>query len=145
MDFNGVIKSAIDEQIKALNGVEAAAHMVGMGKTQLANYRHPDREERVPLVVAMRLDEVSGNPVILTRAAGLIGYRLVRIDQTLEGDITAALGATASASGQLLADGIKAGIDHVYTPAERRQLGQRIAELQSELTSLTKALGNGGQ
>lgn len=145
MDFNGPIKAAVEGQVKALNGVEPAAHLVGIGKTQLANYYHPDRAERVPLVVAMRLDEVAGAPLILTRAAGMLGYRLVRIDQKLDGDIVAALGATASASGQLVAEGISAGADRIYTPAERRQLGKRIGELQAQLAELERALGTTGE
>lgn len=145
MDFDKAIKAALEKQVKALGGVESAAHLVGMGKTQLANYYHPDRSERLPLIVAMRLDEVAGEPAILTVAAGLLGYRLERIDGTAEGDIAAALGATASVAGQLISEGILAGLDRKYTPAERRQLAHRVAALQGELAALTQALGTEGQ
>lgn len=146
MDFSPVIKSAIDEQIKALNGVEAAAALVGMGKSQLAAYRHPDRGERVPLVVAMQLDEVAGKPVVLERAAALLGYRLVRIDQDeSDADIAASLGVLAMRAGQLISEGIEAGKDRVYTRTERRQLGQRVAEIQGDLARFVAALGSGGE
>lgn len=145
MDFDKAIKAALEKQVKALNGCEAASHLVGMGKTQLANYYHPDRSERVPLIVAMRLDQVAGDPAILTVAAGLLGYRLERIDNSAEGDITAALGATASVAGQLIAEGIQAGVDRVYSGTERRQMGNRITQLQSELAALMRALGTEGE
>ncbi len=142
MDFNPVIKTAIDVQISALNGVEAAAELVGMGKSQLAAYRHPDRGERIPLVVAMQLDQMAGKPVILERAAALLGYRMVRIDQDDDAsDITMALGLLAAAAGQLISTGIQAGADRVYTPQERREMGQLLAALSNTSAQLTQALG----
>lgn len=141
MEFGSVIKAAINRQVKAMGGVEAAAALVGMGKTQLANYQHPDRDERVPLVVALRLDEAAGDPLVLRAAAALIGYRLERLDDHAEGDILTALGSTAGTAGQLLAEGYAAAADHTFSRAERRQMAKRAMDLQASLAALVAAIG----
>lgn len=93
----------------------------------------------------MRIDETAGAPVILTASAGLIGYRLIRLGGDEAGDITMALANVEDASRCLVVDGIRAGADLIYTPAERRSLSGRIASVQAELAGLSRALGTEGE
>jgi hypothetical protein len=141
MEFGGVIKAAVGRQVNNMGGVEKAAALVGMGKTQLANYCHPDRGERVPLVVALSLDEAAGDPLVLRTAATLLGFRLLPLDEHAEADILTALGATAGSAGQLLAEGYAAAADGKVTPSERRQMARKAVELQTGLATLLLALG----
>jgi hypothetical protein len=140
MDFDAIIKAAVKRQLEALGGDVAAGQLVSMGKTQLSNYSNADRPERIPLTVALRLDEAAGNPLILNAAAALLGCRLARAGDG-GGDILTALGSTAGTAGQLLAEGYAAAADHTFSPAERRQMAKRAMDLQAALAALVTAIG----
>ena len=143
-DFDAIVKAAVGRQIKALGGVESAAALASMAKTQLSNYANQDRGERIPAIVALRLDEAAGHPLILNAMASLIGCRVVRAEAG-GGEIMAALAEAAAQAGQLLSAGYAAAADGNFTTSERRGMVGDAVALIDKLNALLRAIGTEGE
>lgn len=131
MSFDPVIRAAVDRQLNDLNGVVAAARLIGMGKTQLANYAHPNRGERIPLVVAMQLDAVAGRSEIINTAAALLNYRMEPMEHAEPGDLMTATAKLGGEYAHFAEMAIAGNADGIVTPREWRGLCQQALGLRA--------------
>ncbi|GBQ99188.1 hypothetical protein AA23498_3432 [Acetobacter nitrogenifigens DSM 23921 = NBRC 105050] len=71
------IKTATKEAVKRCGGLDAAACVVRVGKSNLSDYGNRDRPHIVPVDVAVMLDLCAQAPLILSAMAHAEGYMLV--------------------------------------------------------------------
>lgn len=71
------LKSAVRRSRKVAGPRDAIAEQTRVGSTQIANYEDPRQADcHIPIDVAMDLDELAGEDVILAQWAALRGYYL---------------------------------------------------------------------
>lgn len=71
------IKTAVKEAIKRIGGIDAAASVVRVGRSQLSDYGNRNSPQTVPADVAVALDCCAQHPLILAAMAHAEGYGIV--------------------------------------------------------------------
>ncbi|MFT9398488.1 hypothetical protein [Acetobacter sp.] len=71
------IKTAVKEAIKRIGGIDAAASVVRVGRSQLSDYGNRNSPQTVPADVAVALDCCAQHPLILAAMAHAEGYFIV--------------------------------------------------------------------
>ncbi|MFS8368821.1 hypothetical protein [Acetobacter indonesiensis] len=71
------IKTAVKEALKRIGGIDAAASIVRVGRSQLSDYGNRNSPQIVPVDVAVVLDNCAQSPLILAAMAHAEGFGLV--------------------------------------------------------------------
>lgn len=95
----------------------------------------------LPLDVAVDLDKLAGDDVILRAMARLRGYELVPIKKAHEAiDLVRDAGAAAKETGEMVKAIADAARDGRYTPREAREIDNDAAEAEGVIASIRKRM-----
>lgn len=101
-------KGAVREMIRAVGGLEAAEENCRVGKSQLARYYDPTKDEHAPLDIVAALEPLGraspGFPHVTRRLARKLGYALIalpRIGDLSCGDAYKELAAATKEAGDV--------------------------------------------
>jgi len=129
------IKSAVRRSRKTAGCREAIAEQTRVGSTQIANYEDPRQADcHIPIDVAMDMDEMAGEDIILAQWAASKGYQLTQV-KPMEptGDIMHHAAAILKETGEAIAS-----ISHAdMTP---RQLDEAIKEVLDGFSAFSACL-----
>lgn len=89
------LKALTRDLIESAGGLEAAAACLRgrVGRSQLANYQSPHHDQFIPVDVACRLAQVTGEVRLIAELAGRLGYRLAPLDTVAPGCAVQAVAA----------------------------------------------------
>lgn len=73
------IKTAVKEALKRIGGIDAAASIVRVGRSQLSDYSNRNSPQIVPVDVAVVLDSCAQSPLILAAMAHAEGYTIIPV------------------------------------------------------------------
>lgn len=137
-DAQYAFKAAVRRAVKLAGGNSAAAEVVRAHGSQLSHYGNADQAAFAPIDVCFELDGAAGDDVILRAWADLKGFDLIprNIDAKVAGDLTAAAGAAALESGELISKAIEAGADGSVTPNEARAVIEAAGEAKSKIVRI---------
>lgn len=137
-DAQYAFKAAVRRAVKIAGGPNAAAESARVDAARLSRYGNNDAPEFAPIDVCQELDAAAGDDVILRAWADLKGFDLIprNIDAKVAGDLTAAAGAAALESGELISKAIEAGADGTVTPNEARGVLEAAGEAKSKIVRI---------
>ncbi|MFH5924575.1 phage regulatory CII family protein [Roseomonas xinghualingensis] len=124
--------------IEKAGGLEAAAACLRgrVGRSQLANYQSPHHDQFMPVDVAIRLTEVTGDIALIEAMAERAGYRLTPIGAVEPGCAVRSVAAVAKETNealQALADGMGDGA----------LCGRDVARIRSEMLDIARVATEG--
>lgn len=138
------IRAAINAHIKdRLGSYEAAAEqLTGVEKSQLQRYADLNGTARIPLVVALELDMLAGEPSLIRWAASKLNCRLVPFEarESVDGALDAVCDLVAKV-GPLVQSVREKAADRKFTPSEIRDLHREIAPIGAALSALVRSIG----
>ncbi|MGM4891235.1 phage regulatory CII family protein [Tardiphaga sp. 839_C3_N1_4] len=124
------IKSATRRACEDAGPLHEIATNTRSDPAQLSRYGNPERNEFIPLDVAMDLDALSGGDRILRAWAELRGYDLVRDEKGVAvEDMTRHIGAVGVESGELISEMCNAIADAKITPREAEAIERRAEDV----------------
>lgn len=137
-DSQYAFKAAVRRAVKLAGGPNAAQDVVRVDASRLSRYGNADAPEFAPIDVCLELDKAAGDDVILRAWADLRGFELSprNIDKQLSHDITAAAGAVARESGELVSAAIEAASDGNVTINEARAINEQASDLAEKVVSI---------
>lgn len=99
------IKSDVRRSRKMAGPRDVVSEQTRVGSTQIANYEDPRQPDcNIPIDVAMDMDEIAGEDIILAQWAALKGYHLTPINPTPESsDLMQHAAAICKETGEALA------------------------------------------
>ncbi|KFL92053.1 hypothetical protein AmDm5_0494 [Acetobacter malorum] len=101
------IKTATKKAIQHLGGIDAAATISRVGRSQLSDYGNRNSPQVVPVDVAVDLDTSAQEPLILAAMAHAEGFRLVPVKISGTGHIPKELAKFSKFSSEVLQEGIE--------------------------------------
>jgi hypothetical protein len=118
------VKSAQRDLIKLVGGIERAAKISSISKSQIGRFNNPTDAELMSVSVVYSLEAECGVPVVTNAMAELSGRRLSDPDADREADVCVqrAKANLVSKLGELLSRSAEAGADGFVSVAEARQL-----------------------
>ena len=78
------LKAKVRKLVKRAGGVEAAADLTRVSKSNLSNYANPNRNVHVPVDVLLDLERDAHDPIVTRALASLQGYVLLKVAATGE-------------------------------------------------------------
>ncbi|MEP0518594.1 MAG: hypothetical protein ABJO09_00845 [Hyphomicrobiales bacterium] len=132
------LKSAVRRTRKLVGSRNTISEQTRVGGTQIANYEDAHQTEcHVPIDVAMDIDELAGEAVILTQLAALQGYRLVPIGQSPTNmDIKDHIQLLCKEFGEA----ISAIGNGTSTPRQREEATKELLEVNSTVNAALRDL-----
>lgn len=131
-DGQYALKAATRRAITLAGGPVAASKELRVDAGRLSRYGSPDDALYVPIDVALELDKLAGDNIILRAWADLHGFDLVARDRDadqLARDVTSLAGCVARESGELISSTIDAVSDGKLTPREAQKIHDEAADV----------------
>lgn len=115
------IKTAVKEALNRIGGLDAAASVVRVGRSQLSDYGNRNSQQVVPVDVAVALDCCAQSPLILAAMAHAEGYGLVPLHFG-EGHIPRDMAKFAGEASLTIQRGFESLEDNQVDVAEAQEL-----------------------
>lgn len=122
------IKTAVKEALNRIGGLDAAASVVRVGRSQLSDYGNRNSPQVVPVDVAIALDCCAQAPLILAAMAHAEQYALVPLHYG-EGHIPKDLAKFAGEASLTMQRGFEALEDNLVDVAEAQELIRCLNEV----------------
>lgn len=135
------LKAATRDLRDACGGVERAAALCGLSKSQVSRCASPEHPDLLPLAAVLALEADCGLPLVTAAMAGCHGRTLARGRD--EGDGVSLAGAHADvtrAAAGLMGEAADAFEDGAVSPAEAERIDRRAGEVEIKLGLLRKGL-----
>lgn len=128
-DDYSAIKSAVRRSRKMAGPRDVVAEQTRVGSTQIANYEDAQQADcHIPVDVAMDIDELAGEDVILAQWAALRGYYLTPSNPvSISDDLMHHAAALCKETGEALASLSPAGM----TPRQRDEAIKEVLDVMS--------------
>ncbi|KXV68140.1 hypothetical protein AD951_12510 [Acetobacter malorum] len=134
------IKTATKKAIQHIGGIDAAATICRVGRSQLSDYGNRDSAQVVPVDVAVDLDSCAQEPLILAAMAYAEGFRLVPVKFSGSGHIPKELAKFSRFSSDVLQEGIESLEDGRVDVAEARAILEHVQPSRMAMDRLEHAL-----
>lgn len=134
------IKTATKKAIQHLGGIDAAATISRVGRSQLSDYGNRNSPQVVPVDVALDLDTSAQEPLILAAMAHAEGFRLVPVKISGTGHIPKELAKFSKFSSEVLQEGIESLEDGRVDVAEARAVLEHVQPARQAMDRLESAL-----
>lgn len=134
------IKTATKKAIQHLGGIDAAATISRVGRSQLSDYGNRNSPQVVPVDVAVDLDTSAQEPLILAAMAHAEGFRLVPVKISGTGHIPKELAKFSKFSSEVLQEGIESLEDGRVDVAEARAILEHLHPSRQAMDRLESAL-----
>lgn len=139
------LKSATHYGLKLAGGPDSVENVTRVRQGQLSKYASngPEHVESfMPIDIAVECDRLAGQPIIIGRAAALLGYRLVRdAGEAASGGLTDRdVNALSAELGDFMRAYHTASEDNHLDSSERRQLRLELGELIRKATEINEKL-----
>ncbi|MBS1014467.1 phage regulatory CII family protein [Acetobacter persici] len=120
------LKTATKQAVEHVGGIDAAATISRVGRTQFSDYSNRQRDGMVPVDVALDLDHCAEKPLILAAMAQALGY--VIIPQHIgAGDFGNDMSEFAMSSGDILSTAMRILDDHRIDPPEADEIAPKLS------------------
>lgn len=125
------VKTTTQMLVQSLGGVDAAAGVTRVGRSQLSDYGLLTSDKFCPVDVLMDMEHVAATPVITSMLARIAGFSLVRIlPARAKNELAALLARIGKDTGDLFATAAHALGHKTPTPVERRNLLRELEDLK---------------
>jgi hypothetical protein len=119
------IKTATKAAVAHVGGIDAAACVSRVGRTQFSDYSNRQRDAVVPLDVALDLDHSAEHPFLLHAMAQALGYAVIPL-HVGPGDFGQDMSEYAIASGDIMATAMRILEDGVVDPQEAQEIAPKM-------------------
>ncbi|MFT8463158.1 phage regulatory CII family protein [Acetobacter persici] len=120
------LKTATKQAVEHVGGIDAAATISRVGRTQFSDYSNRQRDGMVPVDVALDLDHCAEKPLILAAMAHALGYVLIP-QHVGVGDFGHDMGEFAVTSGEVLSTAVRILSDGRIDPHEADEIAPKLA------------------
>lgn len=130
------VKSATRDLVKLCGGVERAAQIALVSKSEVSRWQASGPESIVPITAALALEAECGVACVSSVMAGLNGRRLVDGDEAAGGDASAIVARHAEvmrAVGEMMTSYAAAAADGRFTPAEAEAMDRAAGHVAAAL------------
>lgn len=135
------LKSAQRDLIMRCGGIERAAEVASVSKSQMGRFNNSGDPELMGIAVVLMLEADCGEPLVTAVLAELNGRRIS--DAGMPGAANAGVMASHAEvvvkAGELMAKGALAFADGRLTPAEAAGIDRSAADLAESVTGLRRA------
>ncbi|MFT9323330.1 MAG: phage regulatory CII family protein, partial [Acetobacter sp.] len=119
------IKTATKQAIAYVGGIDAAACVGRVGRTQFSEYSNRARDAVIPLDVALDLDHCAEHPFLLHAMAQALGYAAIPL-HVGPGDFGQDMSEYAIASGDIMATAMRILEDGVVDRQEAQEIAPKM-------------------
>jgi hypothetical protein len=136
------LKAAQRDLIDMAGGIERAAALTSVSKSQVGRWRNPTDPDVIAITAALLLEAECGTPLVTTVMAELNGRRLADPDESnvAAGNVLVRHAEAVRQAGELMAQGAMAFADGKLTPAEAAALDRASASTERALSELRMAI-----
>lgn len=140
---DGPIRAAVRRQMDTIGSIDATVNAIGgiVNRSQLDRYASLNGEARIPLVVALAIDEAAGRPEILAAAARKLGYKLTPLDACDGARDAVLLSGSAVVKVANLHQRVLEMAPDGYSPNEQRELLGDVTAVFGVLRDVEAAIG----
>jgi hypothetical protein len=136
------LKAAQRDLIARAGGIERAAEIASVSKSQMGRFNNAGDPELMPLTVVLMLEQECAAPLVTGVMAELNGRRLADPGDTAEAANACIMASHAEVvvqAGELMAKGAMAFADGRLTPTEAAGIDRQAAALERSVSDLRKA------
>lgn len=133
------IKTATQDAVKVIGGVDPAAKASRVSRARISEYQKRHSAAVIPVDVAIALDEFAQEPLILSVMAQHLGFVLVPI-HIGEGHIPQTMEVVAARSGDTMATTMRIMADGIIDDDEAVELEGELCRLQTAVSHGLKAV-----
>lgn len=119
------IKTATKQAIAHVGGIDAAACIGRVGRTQFSDYSNRARDAVIPLDVALDLDHCAEHPFLLHAMAQALGYAAIPL-HVGPGDFGQDMSEYAIASGDIMATAMRILEDGIVDRQEAQEIAPKM-------------------
>ncbi|KAA8387061.1 hypothetical protein FOH24_07135 [Acetobacter tropicalis] len=120
------LKTATKQAVEHVGGIDAAATISRVGRTQFSDYSNRQRDGMVPVDVAIDLDHCAEKPLILAAMAHALGYMLIP-HHIGPGDFGENMSEFAMSSGDILSTAMRILEDHQIDLPEANEIAPKFS------------------
>lgn len=133
------LKLAVKEATKLAGPIASIAARTRLDAGTISRAGNPRESNFLPLDVAIDIDALAGEPIILTAMARLCGYELVPLNVAHVTEcLSLQAGHAAREAGELVAHAIEASQDKAITPAEAQRIDTEAAEVERVVSAIRR-------
>jgi len=135
------LKAAQRDLIKRAGGIERAAELASISKSQMGRFNNDGDPELMPIPAILMLQRECGVPLVTSAMAELEGRRLADPSEAAaaNGSILSSYAEVVVQAGELISKGALAFADGKLTPAEASGMDRAAAALEIVISELRKA------
>lgn len=130
--FVPALKTATKQAVAHVGGIDAAACVSRVGRTQFSDYSNRQRDAVIPLDVALDLDHCAEHPFILHAMAHALGFLVLPL-HVGPGDFGQDMSEYAQASGDILATAVRILEDGVVDVDEANEIAPKLTRAKQLL------------
>ena len=135
------LKAAQRDLIKRVGGIERAAELASISKSQMGRFNNDGDPELMPIPAVLMLQRECGVPLVTTAMAELEGRRLAdpEMGDAANACIMASHAEVVVQAGELMAAGAMAFADGRLTPSEAAGMDRAASALERAVAEFRKA------
>lgn len=120
------LKTATKQAVEHVGGIDAAATISRVGRTQFSDYSNRQRDGMVPVDVALDLDHCAEKPLILAAMAQALGYVVIPM-HIGPGDFGSDMSEVAISSGDAVSTAMRVLADNQIDPPEADEIAPKLS------------------